>query len=247
MLPLGGRPMISYAIQEAALSGLEEIYIIINQRKDALRRYLESADLQRAMRAGKSSRDISLPRFTFIDQPIPLGTGEAIYRARELIGDDPFALMMPDFVFFGRVPALAQVIPLYERGGGDAVGLIDLSGKEAQGFGNVGIVRGHEREPGIVAVKGLSAKAPGPLILKEDEGVFKAIARWILGPHVFEYVERTKVSQGEWDDTPALQLLCAEKEVWGRVLEGRGFDVGNPVGYEAATAFVQVLDARGKR
>jgi len=248
MLPIGGRPMISYAIQEAALSGLEELYIIINKHKAALRRYLESEDLARAMRSEQGGQEISLPCLTFIEQPVPLGSGEAIFRARALIGEEPFALMMPDFIFFGRTPALAQMTPLYERFDRDIVGLIELRGKEAEGFGNVGIVQGQEGRAGVVAIHSLSGKMSTPLIVREEEHVLKAVPRWILGPHFFDYLERTKAANsGEWDDTPAFQLLCAERKVLGRILEGRGFDAGNPLGYQAAQAFARELDARGKR
>jgi UTP--glucose-1-phosphate uridylyltransferase len=241
MLPIGGKPMIFYAIHEAVLSGLEEVYIIINSRKDTLRRYLESVDMREDIREGHG-QDIPHLRLTFIDQPTPVGSGDAIYRARELIGDDSFALMMPDFIHFGDIPALRQLIPFYERFGCDVVGLLLLQGKEAEGFGNVGVVRGEERERGIISVLSLSGKVAGPLMLKEDTHILKAAPRWILGPHFFSYLERTK-GKGEWDDTPALQMLCGEREVLGKILERRGFDVGNPVGYEAAEAFVVHLDA----
>lgn len=229
MLPIGGRPMISYVVQEAAFSGLEELYIIINESKDSLRRYLESEE---------GSQDSSLPRLTFVDQPMPAGSGDAIYQARELIGDEPFALMMPDFVFFGDPPALQQLIPLHEQCGCDIVGLLPLQGKEAEGFGNVGIVQGEEGEPGVVAIRSLSPKVSAPFTLREDERILKAVPRWVLGPHFFLYLEKNK-GEGEWDDTPALQMLCAEREVLGKVLQGRGFDVGNPVGYEAAKVFLR--------
>jgi len=240
MLPIGGRPMISYAIQEAAISGLKELYIVINARKASLRRYLESEALQGALRSEKRYGDISLPRLTFVDQPIPLGSGDAIYQARELIGGEPFAVMMPDFIFFGDTPALGQMIPLYEQFERDIVGLIHLRGKETERFGNVGIVQGGEQGPGIVAVSSLSGKVPGPLTLGGDEHLLKAAPRWILGPHFFSYLERTK-GEGEWDDTPGMQMLCEEGRVLGKVLEGRGFDVGTPAGYQAATVFAANL------
>ena len=246
MLPIAGRPMISYAIQEAALSGLEELSIIINKHKATLRRYLESADLTKDIRSGPQGPAMTLPCLTFIEQPMPLGSGEAIYRARELIGEEPFALMMPDFVLFGDTPALKQLIPLHERFDRDIVGLIKVRGREARGFVNVGIVQGQELEPGIVAIRDITGKNASPLILREGEQVLKAVPRWILGPHFFAYLERTK-GEEEWDDTPALQMLCTEMEVFGQILAGRGFDVGNPVGYEAAEVYGAQLDARGKR
>jgi UTP--glucose-1-phosphate uridylyltransferase len=245
MLHIGGRPMIFYAIHEAVLSGLEEVYIIINSRKDALRRYLESGEVMRAIREGVG-QNVPPIYMTLIDQPTSAGSGDAIYRARKLIADEPFALMMPDFILFGNTPALEQMIPLYERFGCDVVGLLLLAGKEAQSFGNVGIVRGAEREPGIVSVRSLSSKVSGPLILKEAEQILKAVPRWILGPHFFSYLERTK-GESDWDDAPALQLLCTEREVRGKILQGRGFDGGNPVGFQSAEAFAANLDAGTKR
>jgi UTP--glucose-1-phosphate uridylyltransferase len=246
MLPIGGRPLIFYAIQEAALSGIEELYLIINKRKAVLRRYLESEDLAKAIRSDWRGQGISLPSLTFIDQPLLLGSGEAIFRAREFMGEEPFALMMPDFIFFGRVPCLAQMIPLYERLARDIVGLIEVRGKDTEGFGNVGIVQGHEQEPGVMAIRDITGKGAGPLVIGAEERVLKAAPRWILGPHFFAYLERTK-GEGEWDDSPAMQMLCTEREVFGQMLDGKGFDVGNPVGFEAAAAYAAQLDARDKR
>jgi UTP--glucose-1-phosphate uridylyltransferase len=246
MLPIGGRPMISYAIREAALSGLEELYIIINKQKAALRRFLESEELASAIQSGQPGKAVSLPCLTFVEQPMPLGSGEAIFRARALIGEEPFALMMPDFIYFGRAPALAQMRPLYERFDRDIVGLMELRGKEAEGFGNVGIVQGEKGRAGVVTIHSLSDKVSTPLIVREGEQVLKAVPCWILGPHFFAYLERAK-GEGEWDDTPALQMLCKERKVLGKILKGGGFDVGNSVGYEAAAAYAAQLDARGKR
>jgi UTP--glucose-1-phosphate uridylyltransferase len=246
MLPIGGRPMISYAIEEAACCGVEEVYIVINKRKDALRGYLESGDFAGQIRLGDEKQGLSLPRLQLVDQPQALGSGEAIFRVKELVGEGPFALLMPDFIFFGRTPALSQLLPLYERSNTDIVGLIELKGKEARGFGNVGIVQGEETEPGIVVISSLSGKVASPLRLGDAEQVLKAIPRGILGSHFFAYLERTK-GEGEWDDTPAWQMLCEERKVVGKILAGRGFDVGNPVGYEAARAFATQLDACDKR
>ena len=189
---------------------------------------------------------MKLPSLTFVDQPLPLGSGEAIFRVKELVGEEPFALLMPDFVFFGRIPCLAQLIPLYARFQRDVVGLIELKGREAEGFGNVGIVQGEETEPGVVVISSLSGKVSTPVILGDKEQVLKTVPCAILESHFFAYLERTK-GEGEWDDTPAWQMLCAERKMIGKTLEGRGFDVGNPLGYATAQAFARKLDAQGKR
>ncbi len=147
--------------------------------------------------------------------------------------------MMPDFIFFGSTPALGQMIPIYQRLERDTVGVLPLGAKEARGFGNVGIIEARQMEPGVLEVEGITGKLPGSLTLTEGKKVLKAVGRWILGPHFFSYLERTKGTGAEWDDTPALQMICEHKGAVGKILEGRGFDVGNPLGYQAAEAFLK--------
>ena len=226
--------MIYYALLEAAICGLEYIYIVINKKKASLRRYLESKALRKDLQEGGKGMRICIPHITFVDQPTPLGSGEAIYRTREMIGEEPFALMMPDFLLLGPSPALAQMIPLYERIEQDVVGVVILGATEAEGFGNVGIFEPSYLEKGIVEVHAVSSKSRNPLILRGEETVHKAIGRGIFHPHFFSYLLRVKRGVEEWDDAPAFQFLCEEKKVMGKTLEGTGFDVGNPLGYRMA-------------
>lgn len=234
MLPIGGRPMIYYTVLEAALSGLEEMYIVVNEQKDSLRRYLERGELEKDLQEQGEGSRIYSPHITLVDQPALLGSGEAIYRTKDMLGEEPFALMMPDRLFFGFYPALTQMIPVYGRFRQDILGVLTLGAREAEGFGNVGILEATELEQGIVEIHGFSEKLEGPLILKEGETVLKHAGRSILGPHFFTYLERIRGGIEEWDDTPAVQAMCREGQVIGKVLEGTGFDVGNPIGYRAA-------------
>jgi UTP--glucose-1-phosphate uridylyltransferase len=234
MLPVGGRPMIYYAILEAGLAEIEEIYVVLNKSKDSLRLYLVGGALEKDLLESGEKGSVRPPHITFIDQPVPLGSGDAIYRTKDRIGDEPFALMMPDFILFGSRPALGQMIPLSERFKRDIIGVLELGPGEAGEFGNVGLLRVAHLEEGIVEVHDSSDKSKEPLILEEKETVFKLAGRWILGPHFFSYLRRTKGGRAEWDDTPAFQALCKERKVIGKILEGTGFDVGNPIGYGLA-------------
>jgi UTP--glucose-1-phosphate uridylyltransferase len=234
MLPIKGRPMIFYTVQEAALSGMEHLYLVINKGKGSLRRYLESDELQNDLqREGRENR-ATVPHITFIDQPAALGSGEAVYRTRDEIGQEPFALMMPDFLLFGSSPALSQMTPLYERFGRDIVGVLALSAVEAEGFGNVGIFQPRWLDVDVVEVRGVSRKLKTPLMPKDGETIYKAIGRCLFGPHFFSYLERVRPLRGEWDDAPAFRALCMERKIIGKILEGTGFDAGNPMGYRAA-------------
>lgn len=235
MLPIGGRPMIYYAVLEAALSGLKHLYMVINERKTSLRRYLESERLKTDLKSHPKANRIAIPRIIFIDQPVPLGSGEAIYRTKEMIDGEPFALLMPDFLLYGPSPALPQMLPLFEQFGQDIVGVLILGAREAEGFGNVGIFQPTPLEKDLVKVHGISKKIKAPLRLQKGKTIHKAVGRAIFGAHFFSLLERVRPLKGEWDDAPAFRALCKEREVMGRILEGTGFDVGNPVGYLAAT------------
>lgn len=221
MLPIGGRPMIYYAMREAALSGLQHIYIVLNKKKPSLRSYLESGQFEDHC-------------ITFIDQPVALGSGEAIYRVKEMIGEEPFALIMPDFLLFGSSPALSQMMRIYERFEQDIVGVVCLGKTEAEGFGNVGIFQPTPWEKDTLIVRDISKKVKDPLVLEEGETIYKTIGRYILTPPFFSYLEKVRPLQGEWDDAPAFRAMCEERKVIGKILEGKGFDVGNPIGYRAA-------------
>jgi UTP--glucose-1-phosphate uridylyltransferase len=208
--------------------------VVLNKSKDSLRLYLEGGALEKDLLESGEKGSVRPPHITFIDQPVPLGSGDAIYRTKDRIGDEPFALMMPDFILFGSRPALGQMIPLSERFKRDIIGVLELGPGEAGEFGNVGLLRVAHLEEGIVEVHDSSDKSKEPLILEEKETVFKLAGRWILGPHFFSYLRRTKGGRAEWDDTPAFQALCKERKVIGKILEGTGFDVGNPIGYGLA-------------
>lgn len=234
MLPVGGKPMIYYAISEAAHAGLEELYIVISEGKQSLRRYVEEGGFERDARAEKEGEAVSRLQITFIDQPEPRGSGDAIYRTREYIGKDPFAVLMPDRLLFGADAALSQMLPAYERLQNDLLGVLILGSQEAVGFGNVGILKATKLKRGLFEVHGFSGKSRDTFIVPEGKPILKYAGRCIVGAHLFSYLERTKLGQEEWDDTPALQAMCEERRVIGKVLGGRGFDVGNPVGYRAA-------------
>ena len=93
--------MIYYAMLEGAISGLEQMYIVLNKRKHSVRHYLESEKLEKDLQEHGKGERIAAPNITFVDQPFPLGSGEAIYRTKEIIGEEPFALIMPDFLLYG--------------------------------------------------------------------------------------------------------------------------------------------------
>lgn len=238
MLPIGDKPMIYYTVLEAALFGLEEIYVVINKYKHALRQYLEGEGLTQDLREKAGKKGIRSPIIRFVEQPSPRGSGEAIYRTKEMVGEEPFALMMPDRILFGPAPALHQISTTYEPGGIDVLGVLPVDARDSRGFGNVGILQVRHLEHGIVEVHGFSSKSKGALIPEEGRTFFKYAGRGIFGSHLFSYLEKIGGGPEEWDDTPAIQLILRNRRVLGKILEGTGFDVGNPIGYRLANEMV---------
>jgi len=235
MVPVAGKPMIAYAVHDAALAGITRLYVVVHDRKHGLRGYLGSPQLLsdvRGMRPGVSR----VPEIVFVQQPKPVGSGDALRRTRAWISDEAFAIVMPDFILRGASPLLAQMIAVYREYRSDVVGVISVTADDAPGFANVGVVCGEEIKPGLLRVRGISGKQPDSVTVEPGGHVLKAVPRWIVGPHFFDYLERTRSPQGEWDDTPAYQLLCADRMVLGVMLEGSGFDLGNPEGYRRAQA-----------
>lgn len=102
----------------------------------------------------------------------------------------------------------------------------------------MGIFHPTPLEEGIVEVHESSAKSKEPLLLEEGKTIHKTIGRCILGPHFFSYLESVRSLKGDWDDAPAFRLMCKERKVIGKILEGKAFDVGNPTGYHAANNHV---------
>jgi len=224
MLPIGGRPMIYYSLWEAASAGVEEVFLVVNKDKTLLIEYV------------KEEKFINDLKITLLEQPYPWGSGDAVFRAKEGVGDEPFALLMPDFVLFEADPPLAQMLKVFERWGAETVGVVEVRRGEERYFGNVGILEGFLLGDGIMEVKDLSEKRKEEWRIEGDKAL-KGVGRWILFPSFFDLLEESR-GEGEWDDTPALQLLCQRRRVMGRILEGRGFDVGNLEGYKVAQDFL---------
>ena len=231
LLPIKGRPMIFYSLFELCQLGLEEIIVIINSQKETLKKYIEEGFPKEV--EGKLS---SFPRISFVTQPKPYGSGDALFRARPFINDEPFLWVMPDFILFeGESPSF-QLIKAYPLEKGlNLVGVVEIKPEESQYFGNVGLIRGKKLGRRKILIEDLSGKRKEPI--PSSHKFLKAIGRWVLWDEIFFLLEETKDHMEEWDDTPALQALCKKGKVIGVLLKGKGFDVGNLRGFLAANAY----------
>jgi UTP--glucose-1-phosphate uridylyltransferase len=175
-----------------------------------------------------------------VEQKRPKGLADALFAARPIVGAAPFALVLPDNVFFpkrGAPGAMAQVQRAYARTKRDTCGLIKVTPADAPGFSHAGLVDTAARPRGPVGITRLHGKRSGHLKMTKRGPMYKTLARAVLTPRFYDYLE-TYVKRGpDADEVPALQALANAGELFGILLKGRGFDAGNPRGYAAAVTY----------
>ena len=191
-----------------------------------------------ARRAGESGwpRHVELH---FVEQPRPLGLGDALIRCRALTGEDPFGVVVPDNWFDADLPALSQVAETYFRTGLDSLGLVNVEPQRAALLGNVGRVElEHLTGPDYRILK-LDDKGPGTFSVGGETPVLRGCARYVLGASFYDALEATgPPAEGEWDDVPAFQYLTRNGGLAGCRLDAVHFDVGQPAGYLGAMSYL---------
>jgi UTP--glucose-1-phosphate uridylyltransferase len=224
-----------------AASGLCEIAVVISPAKESIRKFLlgNPPEFLAPQLDAHLKVLFNACTFSFFVQPQPSGLADAVSLCREFVGSEPFALIMPDNILLHGLPVMTQMIPFFSREGGDILGAISLEMGEAFRFGNVGILE-TETIPGksirFRKVSTFSDKRGDPLTIPPGEKVLKNFGGSIFLPHFFDYIEECRLrAQGELDDVPVIQAILRDKGLHVVVLEGDGFDVGNPAGYRAAS------------
>jgi UTP--glucose-1-phosphate uridylyltransferase len=237
LLPVGGKPLLQWTLEEAAAAGLERAVVVTSPQKPQLARFL-------------SERQPIGLSVSIVVQPEPRGLGDAITCARTAIGPGDVAVLLPDNLFSGG-PAIAPVLDARRRTGCAAVLLAEIGAADAATKGATGRVAYRPRvDPagkGLVQIVALAGK--GAREARFDTGgspsAFTAIGRMVFGPDVFERLERLRVriaqDQGvstELDDVPLLQELAAQGQLVGVPLTRpvAFYDVGVPEGYHGALA-----------
>lgn len=229
LLPVGLRPMIDWAVDEALAAEADSIVVIVAPDQGAVRRHVE-----RRAQGDDWPDGIDL---RLVVQPEPRGLGEALLRCRPLTGDDAFAVVVPDNWFEAATPPVSHLVETHTRSGLDTIGLIEVMPPQAARLGNVGRVDlealdGRGEDFRILA---LADKRPGSFEMAGEEPVLRGCARYVLGPSFYDALEAVGApADGEWDDVPAFQHLIATRGLAGRRLVATHFDVGQPAGYLAA-------------
>jgi len=217
LLPVAGKPLLQWTLEEAAAAGLERVVVITNPTKPQIASYVTA----RPPRSARGRLSVAV-----VVQPEPRGLGDAITCARELVGGDDVAVLLPDNLFPKGVPAIAPVLAARRATGLAAV----LLAERPAAAGATGRASVRQRPDGLLQVEAIAGKGSGA-------GKIAPIGRMVFGPDVFERFERlrTGLAPGaELDDVPLLQTLAAEGRLVGVELDGPFYDAGVPEGYTAA-------------
>ena len=239
MLALVDKPIIQYGVEEAIASGIEHIIIITGRGKGTMEDHFDhSFELDATLeRRGKQellavSRGVSaLSRISYVRQREPLGLGHAVLCAKGLVGDEPFAVILPDDVIDAQVPCLKQMIDVFDERGGSVLATQTVEGPEISAYG---VLAGSQdpKDPRIYNCTGMVEKPK----FEEAPSKQAIIGRYILTPRIFDLLEQTTPGAGgEIQLTDGIKALLKEQKVFGYTFEGKRFDAGDKFGMLQAT------------
>lgn len=240
MLPIVDRPAVQYVVEEAIASGITDLLFVTGRGKRAIEDYFDFAvELEYELRnRGKEHlleevRGIANSAHIFyVRQKSPRGLGDAVFQARAFVGNEPFAVLLPDDIITSDVPCLAQMLRLFAERPGVYVALIEVPKAETSQWG---IVRGKEIAPSLYAIEDLVEK-PEP---HEAPSNLAVVGRYLLPPSIFDALSKTPPGKGgEIQLTDAIRKLLEREPVYGYRFQGEYFGVGSKLGYlKANVAF----------
>ena len=241
MLPLVDKPVIQYAVEEAVAAGIEQIIIVTSSQKRAIEDHFDlNLELEHLLEARgdidmlRQIRAISdLAQIAYVRQKEQLGLGHAVLMAKDLIGHEPFAVLLSDDVVSSERPCIGQLIHAYEETHSSVVAITEVPHEDTRRYG---IIDG-EIVPGRVddrlyRVSGVVEK-PDPASAPSNMGI---IGRYVLTPKIFDKLEQTqRGAGGEIQLTDAIEALMKEQDVYGYVFEGVRYDAGTTMGWLKAS------------
>ncbi len=238
IMTLVDRPLIQYAIDEARAAGIKEFIFVTSRGKSALEDYFDNApELEAALKKSGKEQLLEVLKETNMDsgaicylrQNRPMGLGHAVWCARRLIGDEPFAVLLPDDVIAAEKPCLQQMIEAHEQTGGNMVAAMEVPPSKASSYGVLDI---GEDMGAIVRAKGVVEK-PKP---EDAPSNLAVIGRYILTPKILTNLNRMKQGQGgEIQLTDAIAEETAAGNVYGYRFRGQRYDCGSKAGFLQAT------------
>jgi UTP--glucose-1-phosphate uridylyltransferase len=242
MLTVVDKPLIQYVVEECVAAGIENIIVVTGRGKNAIEDHFDSSpELERFLESKGKHDQAELVRsigkmvkFSYTRQKEPLGLGHAVLAARELVGDEPFAVLLGDVIIPGTNPATRQLVNVWDKTGIGAIAVEEVPREKTSSYGIVDCApekRG-SWDGKLLRIKGMVEK-PAP---KDAPSNLAVTGRYVLPPEVFDFLEKTKPGRGgEIQLTDALLTLAHELSLYALVYEGKSYDAGDKLGFLKAT------------
>ena len=235
MLTIVDRPLIQYAVDEAREAGIEQMIFVTGRGKSSLVDYFDTAyELEAVMREKGKSLDVLDPsragfgEVVTVRQQEPLGLGHAVWCARDIVGDEPFAVLLPDELMLGKPNCLAQLVAAYEKVGGNVVAALEVPASETHKYGVIDPGQSEGRLTEILGMieKPAAGTAPSNLMLP---------GRYILQPDVMRQLDaQERGAGGEIQLTDAMARLVGKQPFHAWTFEGARYDCGSASGFVIA-------------
>ena len=238
MLPVVDRPLIQYAVDEARDSGIEEFIFVTGRGKTAIENHFDySFELLQTLKDRNMKEEIDAMlalspnpgQIAYVRQQEPLGLGHAVWCARHLIGDEPFAVILADDLIKSKISCLKQMINLYSDTNSTIVAIEKINKKDCDRYG---IIDYSSKSESLYSLKSIIEK-PSYAKAKTNLAV---VGRYILPSNIFGKIKKSKPGVGkEIQITDAISELIKDYDVYGYAFEGKRFDCGSKLGYLKAT------------
>lgn len=239
LLPVLARPLIQYAVEEAAAAGIEEVVIVVNPGSESIAEYFgPQPELERMLKLRGKSAELQqqlaitkIAKVHAVPQHEARGLGDAVLLARDYVKDEAFAVLLPDDLIWSRRPAIGQLIDVWDRHGGSVVAAKEVPEEAVE---RLGIIAGKPEGGPVWNVTGLVEKPK----LADAPSRMAIIGRYVLSPAVFDYLkEGRRGAGGEIQLTDAIASRLGTEPVHACVFEGAHVDAGIPAGMLAAAIF----------
>ena len=237
MLPLVDKPLIQYVVEEAVASGVESVIIVTGRGKSAIEDHFDiSFELEHLLSERGKEEELKLTRaisemarISYVRQREALGLGHAVLQARDLVGNEPFAVMLSDDIVDAEVPALRQMLDVYEKYDAPVLGTMQVEGEAISRFG---VIDAEEVGEGVYKIRDMVEKPP----FAEAPSDLAIIGRYVLTPDIFDEIEQTRPGAGgEIQITDAMRSLLKKRPFYAVRFQGTRHDAGDKLGFLVAT------------
>lgn len=242
MLPLVDKPLIQYGVEEAMSSGVQTIIIVTGRGKSSIEDHFDvSFELEQLLESKNKTEMLSMIRsvsdmidVAYVRQKEALGLGHAVLRSKELVGTEPFAVILSDDIIASDVPCLRQLLDVYEYYGSAVLALMEVPREQISAYGVVDaeLVLNGGTESRLFRIRNMVEKPKA----EDAPSNLAIIGRYVLTPEIFSCIEAVQPgSGGEIQLTDGLKLMLRNRPIYGLKFEGKRYDAGDKLGFLKAT------------